>query len=145
MSYFDQTPLRGREPTVVPVLDEGPTLLSAPRHPLRYQHSPRILLCSGTRPPGSMIHADAAEEPAGDQTAGSLRGYDAQGGPAEGGTQGHCVVGLLLITALMRSLGRRSAWRVARAMLGWPLLRWYPMAVLRSTAATAGPLRVRAW
>jgi glutamate/tyrosine decarboxylase-like PLP-dependent enzyme len=30
-------------------------------------------------------------------------------------------------------------------MLGSPLLRWYPMAVLRSTAATAGPLPVRAW
>lgn len=26
-----------------------------------------------------------------------------------------------------------------------PLLRWKPMAVLRSTAATAGPLPVRAW
>jgi hypothetical protein len=33
---------------------------------------------------------------------------------------------------------------VALAMLVSPLLRWYPMAVLRRTAATAGPLPVRA-
>ena len=38
--------------------------------------------------------------------------------------QGHCVVGLLLVTALMRSVERLLARRVARAMLVWPLLRW---------------------
>lgn len=57
--------------------------------------------------------------------------------------QGYCVVGSLLVTASMRSLGRRLARLVARAMLGSPLLRWYPMAVFRRTAATAGPLPVR--
>ena|SRR5438045_4040377 len=59
--------------------------------------------------------------------------------------QGYCVVGLLLVTASMRSLGRRLARLVALAMLVSPLLRWYPMAVFRRTAATAGPLPVRAW
>jgi hypothetical protein len=57
--------------------------------------------------------------------------------------QGYCVVGLLLVTASMRSLGRWSARLVARAMLGSPLLRWNPIAVLRSVANTAGPLPVR--
>lgn len=37
--------------------------------------------------------------------------------------QGYCVLGAL-VTALMRSLGRRLACLVARAMLVWPLLRW---------------------
>jgi hypothetical protein len=60
-------------------------------------------------------------------------------------SQGYCVVGLLLVTASMRSWGRRLARLVARAMLVSPLLRWYPMAVLRRAAATAGPLPVRAW
>ena len=59
--------------------------------------------------------------------------------------QGYCVVGLLVVTASMRSFGRRLARLVARAMLVSPLLRWYPMAVLRSVANTAGPLPVRAW
>src|SRR5204862_184797 len=59
--------------------------------------------------------------------------------------QGYCVVGLLLVTASMRSFGRRLARLVARAMLGSPLLRWYPIEVLRSVAKTAGPLPVRAW
>jgi hypothetical protein len=35
--------------------------------------------------------------------------------------QGHCVLGLLLITAVIRSCGRRLARRVARAMLVSPL------------------------
>lgn len=38
--------------------------------------------------------------------------------------QGHCVLGLLLITAVMRSCGRRLARRVARAMLVSPLAWW---------------------
>jgi hypothetical protein len=58
--------------------------------------------------------------------------------------QGYCVVGLVLVTASMRSCGRRLARRVARAMLASPLPRWYPIAVLRSVANTAGPLPVRA-
>jgi hypothetical protein len=58
--------------------------------------------------------------------------------------QGYCVVGLVLVTASMRSCGRRLARRVARAMLDSPLPRWYPLAVLRSVANTAGPLPVRA-
>jgi len=37
--------------------------------------------------------------------------------------QGHCVVGLLLVTTWMRSCGRRLARRVARAMLVSPLVR----------------------
>jgi SRSO17 transposase len=36
-------------------------------------------------------------------------------------SQGHCVLGLLLITAVIRSCGRRLARRVARAMLVSPL------------------------
>src|SRR6266568_2407897 len=59
--------------------------------------------------------------------------------------QGYCVVGLFLVTVLMRSCGRWSARLVARAMLDSPLLRWYPIEVLRSVANTAGPLPVRAW
>src|SRR6266511_3456725 len=38
--------------------------------------------------------------------------------------QGYCVVGLLLVTASMRSCGRWLARLVARAMLVSPLLRW---------------------
>ena len=38
-------------------------------------------------------------------------------------SQGYCVLGAL-VTALMRSSGRRLARRVARAMLVSPLLRW---------------------
>ena len=40
----------------------------------------------------------------------------------------------------MRSSGRRLARLVALARLVSPLLRWYPIAVFRRTAATAGPL-----
>ena len=58
--------------------------------------------------------------------------------------QGHCVLGLLLVTAVIRSCGRRLARRVARAMLVSPLARWNPIAVLRRVAMTAGPLPVRA-
>ncbi|BCB86984.1 hypothetical protein Psuf_042970 [Phytohabitans suffuscus] len=58
--------------------------------------------------------------------------------------RGYCVLGLLLVTAVMRSWGRRLARRVARAMLVLPLVRWYPIAVLRRVAITAGPLPVRA-
>jgi hypothetical protein len=36
----------------------------------------------------------------------------------------YCVVGLVLVTALMRSWGRRLARLVARAMLVSPLIRW---------------------
>jgi hypothetical protein len=39
-------------------------------------------------------------------------------------TQGYCVVGLLLVTASMRSVERLLARRVARAMLVSPLPRW---------------------
>jgi hypothetical protein len=38
--------------------------------------------------------------------------------------QGYCVVGLLLVTASMRSCGRWWTRRVRRAMLGSRLLRW---------------------
>lgn len=38
--------------------------------------------------------------------------------------QGYCVVGLLLVTASMRSVERLLARRVARAMLVSPLPRW---------------------
>jgi hypothetical protein len=48
--------------------------------------------------------------------------------------QGHCVLGLLLVTAVMRSCGRWLARRVARAMLVSPLVRWKPIAVLRRVA-----------
>jgi hypothetical protein len=58
--------------------------------------------------------------------------------------QGHCVLGLLLVTAVIRSWGRRLERRVARAMLVSPLARWKPIAVLRRVAMTAGPLPVRA-
>jgi len=58
--------------------------------------------------------------------------------------QGHCVLGLLLVAAVMRSWGRRLARRVARAMLVSPLVWWYPIEVLRRVAMTAGPLPVRA-
>lgn len=58
-------------------------------------------------------------------------------------TQGYCVVGLTLVTASIRSLGRWLAHPVARAMLGSPLLRWNPIAMLRSAANTTRPLRVR--
>ncbi|MDZ5447213.1 hypothetical protein U2F26_31635 [Micromonospora sp. 4G57] len=45
--------------------------------------------------------------------------------PVSGGrAQGHCVLGLLLVTAVMRSCGQRLARRVARAMLVSPLVRW---------------------
>jgi predicted MFS family arabinose efflux permease len=59
-------------------------------------------------------------------------------------TQGHCVLELLLVTAVIRSWGRRLARRVARAMLVSPLARWNPIVVLRRVAMTAGPLPVRA-
>src|SRR6266568_8183781 len=44
--------------------------------------------------------------------------------PAATTVQGYCVVGLLLVTASMRSCGRWLARLVARAMLVSPLLRW---------------------
>jgi hypothetical protein len=44
--------------------------------------------------------------------------------------QGHCVVGLLLVTASMRSVERLLARRVVRAMLVSPLLRCYPIEVI---------------
>jgi hypothetical protein len=65
--------------------------------------------------------------------------------------QGYCVVGLplvtaglLVVTASMRSCGRWLACRVAWAMFVAPLVRWYPIEVLRSVAKTAGPFPVRA-
>src|SRR6266511_4701634 len=60
--------------------------------------------------------------------------------PAKAPGQGYCVVGLLLVTASMRSCGRWLARLVARAMLVSPLLRWQPIDVFRSVANTAGPL-----
>src|SRR5262249_60573382 len=52
-------------------------------------------------------------------------------------TQGYCVAGLLLVMASIRSVERRLARRVARAMLVSPLLRWEPIEVVRSAANTA--------
>jgi hypothetical protein len=43
--------------------------------------------------------------------------------------QGHCILGLLPVTAVMRSWGRRLARRLARAMLVSPSVRWKPNAV----------------
>lgn len=41
-----------------------------------------------------------------------------------GAWQGYCVIGLVLVTASMRSCGRWLARRVASAMLVAPLVRW---------------------
>lgn len=64
--------------------------------------------------------------------------------------QGYCIVvlslvtvGSLVVTAVMRSWGRWLASRVASAILVAPLMRWYPIEVLRRVANTAGPLPVR--
>lgn len=56
-----------------------------------------------------------------------------------------CVLGLLLVTAVMRSCGRGLARRVAQAMLVSSVVWWEPIAVLRRVARTAGPVPVRAW
>src|SRR5436190_23616340 len=100
---------------------------------------------------GELLQRQAAlSELLAGQSEVAARGIDAGmtqdlRGQRQAGTHGYCVVGLLLVTASMRSLGRRLARLVALAMLVSPLLRWYPMAVFRRTAATAGPLPVRAW
>src|SRR6266498_1456485 len=65
--------------------------------------------------------------------------------PAKAPGQGYCVVGLLLVTASMRSCGRWLARLVARAMLGLRLLGWYPCEVMRWGGNTAGSVSVWAW
>src|SRR5665648_311987 len=59
--------------------------------------------------------------------------------------QGHCVVGLLLVTREMAWTGWRAWWRRARAMLVWPASRGRLMIRLRQTARAWGPAPILAW